>query len=119
MVREKGLPELEEEDDTHSSLPYAATVGMVLHVVLSITFAILFVALFQPTPTVRSSTQLLLLGCCYGALLWVVNFYVIAPVLGWTWFADRTNPLVQFIAHTCFYGCTLSYVFGRDGAPIK
>ena len=100
------------------SLLAAATTGMVVHLILSVAFAVLFVALFQPTPTVRSSRQLLLAGCLYGVLLWVINFYVIAPVLGWTWFAERTNPAVQFIAHTFFYGCTLSYLLLRDAVTV-
>ena len=100
------------------SLLAAATTGTLVHLVLSVAFAVLFVALFQPTPTVRSSRQLLLSGCLYGALLWVINFYVIAPVLGWTWFAERTNPAVQLIAHTFFYGCSLSYLVLRDAVAI-
>ncbi len=100
------------------SLRYAAVGGILLHLLLSIAFAVLFIAVFQPIPTVRSGRQFLLAGCGYGVLLWIINFYVIAPVLGWTWFADRTNPAVQFIAHTFFYGCTLSYLLWRDAVAI-
>ncbi|MGH2382721.1 MAG: hypothetical protein ACRDG7_16090 [Candidatus Limnocylindria bacterium] len=32
---------------------------------------------------------------------------VIAPIGGWTWFPEGTNALVQFIAHTFFYGTVL------------
>jgi hypothetical protein len=99
------------------SLAYAATTGLLVHAVLSIAFALVFVAVFQPIPTFRPR-GLLLTGCLYGVLLWVVNFYVIAPVMGWTWFAEQTNPAVQFIAHTFFYGCTLSYLLLRDAAAV-
>jgi uncharacterized membrane protein YagU involved in acid resistance len=99
------------------SLGYAAIVGLLVHATLSVLFALLFVAVFQPIPTIRPR-GLVLTGCLYGVLLWLVNFYVIAPVMGWTWFAERTNPVVQFIAHTFFFGCTLSYLLLRDAAAV-
>jgi hypothetical protein len=40
----------------------------------------------------------------YGFLLWIVNFYVIAIGLGlFPWFS-MPNPVVQFLAHTFFFG---------------
>ena len=37
-----------------------------------------------------------------GLLLWLVNFYVIAPV-AFPWFT-MANQVVQFFAHTIFFG---------------
>ena len=74
----------------------------------------LFVVLFQARRTLRSIRQMLLAGCLYGVLLWIVNFFVLAPIFGWYWFPDRTNPAIQFLAHTFFYGCPLSYYLWRE-----
>ena len=35
------------------------------------------------------------------------HFYVIAPLFGWTWFPNDTNPIVQFVAHAFFFGTVL------------
>jgi hypothetical protein len=34
-------------------------------------------------------------------------------VFGWTWFPENTNAVVQFVAHTFFYGTVLGYVLNR------
>jgi len=56
---------------------------------------------------VRQATTLLVWASAAGLGLWLVNFYVIAPIGGWTWFPEDTIPLRQFIAHTFFYGAVL------------
>ena len=33
-------------------------------------------------------------------MAWLSNFYLIGPALGWVWFAEQTNPIVQLAAHT-------------------
>ncbi len=43
-------------------------------------------------------------------LLWLVNFYVVAPVL-FPWFL-MANPVVQFLAHTFFFGTVLGLSLG-------
>jgi hypothetical protein len=55
----------------------------------------------------RSATTLIVWASAAGLGLWLVNFYVIAPIGGWTWFPEGTNPLLQFVAHTFFYGTVL------------
>ena len=52
--------------------------------------------------------------------LWVVNFYLIAPIFGWTWFPEMTDPLVQFVAHAGFFGVPLGLYVAwalRRGTP--
>ncbi len=44
----------------------------------------------------------MLLSAIDGLLLWLVNFYVIAPV-AFPWFG-MADPVVQFIAHAFFFG---------------
>jgi hypothetical protein len=35
-------------------------------------------------------------------------------VFGWTWFPENTNAVVQFVAHTFFYGTVLGFVLNRS-----
>ncbi|MDQ3937167.1 MAG: hypothetical protein M3253_00635, partial [Chloroflexota bacterium] len=59
-------------------------------------------------PQLRSGTLTLVAWASIaGFALWIVNFYVIAPLAGWQWFPNETDPLVQFVAHTFFYGSVL------------
>jgi hypothetical protein len=44
--------------------------------------------------------------------LWIVNFYVIAPI-AFPWFL-QANPLLQFIGHTFFFGSVLGYYVWRS-----
>lgn len=63
-------------------------------------------------------------GAVFGLLLWVVNFYLISP-LAFPWFA-MASPLVQFLAHTFFFGAVLGALFAlisiggrRSREPIR
>jgi hypothetical protein len=91
----------------------AARTATAIHLVLSVVFALIFMAIAQPRPSVRSPGIVVLKGSLFGAILWIVNFYVLAPVLEWTWFADRTRPLVQWMAHTFFFGAVLGTAVSR------
>ena len=57
--------------------------------------------------------NLAIVGIAFGTVLWLVNFYLIAPVAGWTWFPERTDPVVQFLAHAFFFGCTAGWMLGH------
>jgi hypothetical protein len=94
------------------SLLSVITTALIVHLTLSVAFALLFVAVVQPTSSIRSTNMLLLSASIYGLGLWLVNFYVIAPLMGWSWFTQDTNPLVQFLAHTFFYGWMLGAWLG-------
>ena len=87
--------------------------ALLIHMMLSVIFALIFNAVVQPRSTTRSSYGLLVSSSAFGCMLWIVNFYVIAPTLALTWFPDGTNPLVQFLAHTFFYGSVLGVVLNR------
>jgi hypothetical protein len=55
----------------------------------------------------------------YGLILWLVNFYLIAPAARWDWFAGA-NLLVQFFSHMLFFGavlglCLWGLMVGRPG----
>jgi hypothetical protein len=93
----------------------AATAGLIVHLVLSVLFATIFAAI---APRFSTAAALSLSGIVFGAVLWLVNFYAVAPTAGWTWFPERTNPLVQFFAHAFFYGCPVGWSLGRLRATI-
>jgi hypothetical protein len=88
----------------------AAIAGVLVHMVLSIAFAVVFAAIVPATVT---SGTLGLLGIGFGIGLWIVNFFVIAPVAGWNWFPEQTNPIVQILAHGLFFGCPVGWYLGR------
>jgi hypothetical protein len=92
----------------------AAIAGVLVHIVLSIAFAIVFSAI---VPATVSSGAVAILGIGFGIALWFVNFFVIAPFAGWTWFPERTDPLVQVLAHGLFFGCPVAWYLTR-GRPI-
>lgn len=100
--------------DPGYSLVTAAVVGVVVHMMLSAVFGGLFGAALSVVPGLTGSTgTLLAVASVFGLLLWVVNFYVLAPAFGWTWFPDKTNPVVQFFAHTFFFGTALGIYLDR------
>lgn len=88
----------------------AAAAGVLVHMILSVCFAVVFAAMTLRTATVRT---LIVLGIVFGTSLWLVNFYVVAPAMGWTWFPEATNPLVQFVAHAFFFACPVAWYLGR------
>ena len=102
------------------SLAGAAVVGAVLHMVLSAVFGAVFGALVASVSALRASRSVLVIAASlYGLALWLVNFYVIASV-AFEWFQDA-NAVVQFFAHTFFFGTLLGVVLAprlMGGAPV-
>ena len=91
----------------------AAPVGMMLHFVLSIIYGLIFAGLVSAVPALRSSAAVIVGASVYGLLLWLINFYVIAPPAGWVWFPTQANPLQQFISHTFAFGTVLGVYLDR------
>ena len=48
-----------------------------------------------------------------GFGLWIVNFFILAGIFGWSWFPDGQNIAVQFVAHTIMFGTVLGLVIDR------
>jgi len=91
-----------------SSLVTAGGAGLIVHMVLSAAFGMGVAGLARSIPMLASSAVSLIAWASVAGLgLWLVNFYVIAPIVGWNWFPEGTNPIVQFVAHTFFYGSVL------------
>lgn len=103
--------------DPGYSLLTAGVVGLMVHMMLSIVFGIIFAALVASIPGLANSSPLLLVAASvYGFALWIVNFYVIAPAASWSWFPDKTNVAVQFVAHTIMFGTVLGLFLDRTHA---
>jgi uncharacterized membrane protein YagU involved in acid resistance len=107
----------EQALDPGYSLMTAAMTGVVVHLILSIVFTGIFAAIAAPmlaaTGLGTTNGTLAVAGTAFGIVLWLVNFYVVAPAAGWTWFPERTDPVVQFLAHAFFFGCTAGWMLGR------
>lgn len=89
----------------------AVVVGLIVHFILSAIFGlILGVVIGIIRPLSNNRGMLLLSAVVYGLLLWLINFYVIAPQT-FPWFTEA-NPIVQFFAHTVFYGSVLGLLLG-------
>jgi hypothetical protein len=98
----------EQALDPGFSLAAAGVAGLVVHMVLSAMYGAGVAGVARYLPMLTSSAAALIVWASVAGLgLWLVNFYVIAPIGGWTWFPDGTNAVVQFIAHTFFYGTVL------------
>ena len=90
--------------DPTYSLWAAGFAGLIVHVVLAVIYGALFAVIFGG---LRSAVLDVGIGAAYGFALWLVNFYAIAP-LAFPWFLDA-SPMVQFAAHTFFFGAVLGW----------
>ena len=104
------------------SLGTAVMTGTAISLVLSIAFTAAFVAIIgvteRITRIVANMDYLPLAGAMYGFVVWLVSFYVVAPLAGWTWFSAQTNPFVQLVAFTVFFGCPVGWMLGQSRASI-
>jgi hypothetical protein len=96
----------EEALQASYSLAGAAVTGALVHTALSGLFGAAFGLLLAAVPGLGAGRGVLVAAASlYGLALWIVNFYVIAPV-AFEWFQDA-DPVVQFVAHTLFFGVLL------------
>ena len=96
------------------SLATAALAGAVVHMVMSGIFGMTFGLIASLVPALaRSRGALVVAASLFGLILWLVDFYVIAPAAGWDWFPNGTNETVQFLAHTVFFGTVLGLYLDR------
>jgi hypothetical protein len=94
--------------DPGFSLLAAGAAGLGVHLVLSMIYGVAVAAAAHYIPALGATRIALLLWASAAGLgLWVVNFYIVAPIVGWTWFPQETDPIVQAVAHTVFFGTVL------------
>jgi len=95
--------------DPGYSLLAAGVAGVMVHMMLSIIYGVIF---GEIATILRGPAAFIGAGGIFGLVLWLVNFYVIAP-FAFPWFLD-SNPLVQFIGHTFFFGMVLGYYLWKS-----
>jgi hypothetical protein len=81
-------------------------VGLIVHVTLAALYGAIFAVAARYIKLLQR--ELLIATMVFGLGIWVLNFYVFSPWL-FPWFDDSPD-LVQFIAHTVFYGLPLGAV---------
>lgn len=92
------------------SLGFAGLVGLLVHATLSAVYGAAFGAASAAGPLRQSRGALLVAATAFGSLLWAVNFYLVVPA-AFPWFL-AASPMVQFTAHTFFFGTTLGLMLG-------
>ena len=106
------------------SLTQVAVISLVIHLILSVIFATIFAAIVTRIANasagelLTSSAQLSVAGAMFGTVLWLVNFYVIARLAGWTWFPGDVHHVIAFVGHAFFFGCPLGWILGRTDRPL-
>jgi hypothetical protein len=104
----------EQALDPSTSLLVAVAAGLVVHMILSAAYGGAIGGVAAAVPLLRSGTlPLVAWASVAGLALWIVNFYAIAPIAGWRWFPEETDPLIQFVAHTFFFGSVLGLYLDR------
>jgi hypothetical protein len=91
----------------------AAVTGAAVHMVLSMIYGAAFsLGVGLVAPRARAAA-IVVAAIVFGLVLWVVNFFVIGPAAGWSWFAQKTDPTIQAIAHGGLFGVPLGLYVGR------
>jgi uncharacterized membrane protein YagU involved in acid resistance len=99
--------------DSSTPLMTAALTGMGLHMTLSIIYGLIFAWVVANVRALQTTATVIGGGAAFGLLLWLINFYVIAPPAGWVWFPTMANPVQQIISHVIGFGLVLGVYFDR------
>src|SRR5215472_9960251 len=81
-------------------------VGLIVHVSLAALYGAIFAVAARYITFLRR--DLLIATTAFGLGIWILNFYVFSPWL-FPWFDDSPD-ILQFIAHTVFYGMPLGAI---------
>ncbi len=91
-------------------------VGIIVHMVLLMIYGAAFGAVASSVGFLRDSGWALIgVATAFGFALWIFNFYVVAPI-AFPWFG-MANPVVQFFAHTFFFGTVLGLLLASRTQP--
>jgi hypothetical protein len=100
-------------------LVIAGTVGLALHLFLSIIYTAILALIVTWISTITREELLsgalgdTFTGVFFGITLYVVNYYVISPMAGWSWFRDGSNVLMEFLSHALF-GAVAGWILARS-----
>jgi hypothetical protein len=89
-----------------SSTLSVVIVGLIVHVSLAALYGAIFAVAARYITFLQR--ELMIATMVFGLGIWVLNFYVFSPLL-FPWFDDSPD-IVQFIAHTVFYGMPLGLI---------
>jgi len=81
-------------------------VGLIVHLSLAAVYGATFAVAARHIAFLRR--DLLIATTLFGLIIWVLNFYLFSPWL-FPWFSDSPD-LVQFVAHTVFFGMPLGVI---------
>jgi hypothetical protein len=106
--------------ESDAAIGPALVTGTIIHLALSAAFGLAFAILMARwRPLRRSLAAASGAGVVYGLLIWLVNVYAIAPVYGWTWIPEVTDPLALAIAHACGFGLPLAGYLYLAASPRR
>lgn len=86
--------------------PVLVPLGLVLHLVVSIGWALGFAALFSGL----SKKATVLAGVLWGFVVWLGMYYVVLPFVGLASIRDAA-PLARVLAHHVLFGVSLAVAF--------
>lgn len=102
-----------------ASLGTAVVVGSVLHLALSAAFGLVYVLINRrlSVETRSSWGRQAAIGLGFGAMLWLVNFQIVARVL-YPWFL-MTPQFLQMLMHAMFFGLPLGLMFAAAERRVR
>jgi len=90
--------------------------GLVVHFLLAGVFGMLYGELRSRVQGETSWALDALRGLAYGAVLWLIDFQLLARLLA-PWFLE-TSQVVQLVLHALFYGVPLGIACGRTPVSL-
>jgi len=102
--------------------PFGPTVvtGTIVHLALSAAFGLAVAAIMARFRLLgRSVVVVCGAGILDGLTIWLVNVYAVAPVYGWTWIPEVTDPIALAIAHAVGFGLPLAGYLYLVAAPRR
>lgn len=86
----------------------AIIVGLITHMVFSMVFGVIVAYIVASVPALRTTPIVtVVFATIAGFILWPLDFYVIGPIVNAPWFAQKTDPIQQFLWHTFAFGTVL------------
>ncbi|MGI8687484.1 MAG: hypothetical protein ACR2M3_02800 [Thermomicrobiales bacterium] len=97
----------------------AIPVGLITHLILSILFGIIVALIISSISALRTAPVVTVIAATvFGFVLWIVNFYVLVPLINRPWF--KMAPAgQQFFYHTFFFGTVLGLYLMLVLPPVR
>ena len=93
--------------DPGYSIITAGAVGLIIHVILSAVYGVIFVSLLGLIKRFNAPLNTrMIFGLLFGLALWIINFLIIAP-LAFPQFTEMNQFWNGFVAHTFVFGAAL------------